>query len=128
MLPIINNIPQSRLFTEEFKGLHAGERAADGEFTDILNFTSDDYPVLSTRRKRKKAYPIGSSAFPVYAAICDDELGVVMVRVVWRYYMTARVREQSLLLNRTERLPNAEAVVTLLQGRTVMVTGVVFVT
>ena len=50
-------------------------------------------------------------------------VGVVMVRVVWRYYVTARMREQSLLLNRSERLPNAEAAVELLRNRTVLVTG-----
>ena len=50
-------------------------------------------------------------------------VGVVMVRVVWRYYMTARLREQSLLLNRPERLPNAEATVAFLRDRTVLVTG-----
>ena len=50
-------------------------------------------------------------------------VGVVMVRVVWRYYMVARTREQSLLLNRPERLPNAEASVELLRNRTVLVTG-----
>ena len=50
-------------------------------------------------------------------------VGVVMVRVVWRYYMVARAREQSLLLNRPERLPNAEASVELLRNRTVLVTG-----
>lgn len=50
-------------------------------------------------------------------------VGVVMVRVVWRYYMTARLREQSLLLNRPERLPNTEAAVNLLRNRTVLVTG-----
>ena len=50
-------------------------------------------------------------------------VGVVMVRVVWRYYMTARLRERSLLLNRTEHLPNTEAAVDLLRNRTVLVTG-----
>ena len=50
-------------------------------------------------------------------------VGVVMVRVVWRYYMVARLREQSLLLNRSEHLPNVEAHVDLLRNRTVLVTG-----
>lgn len=50
-------------------------------------------------------------------------VGVVMVRVLWRYYITAKIRERSLLMNRTERLPNAEATVELLRNRTVLVTG-----
>ena len=50
-------------------------------------------------------------------------VGVVMVRVVWRYYMTARMRERSLLLNRPERLHNADAAIELLRNRTVLVTG-----
>ena len=50
-------------------------------------------------------------------------VGVVMVRVVWRYYMTAHMRERSLLLNRPERLPNTAEAVDLLRNRTVLVTG-----
>ena len=46
----------------------------------------------------------------------------VGMRLLWRYYAKARSAE-NLLLNRSERLPDARDVLSLVQGRTVMVTG-----
>lgn len=45
------------------------------------------------------------------------------IRLLWRCYVRALHREDKLLLNRGERLPDAHDVLSLVQGRTVMVTG-----
>ena len=49
-------------------------------------------------------------------------LACVGVRLLWRFY-TEAVQKENLLLNRGERLPDAEEVLALVGGRTVMVTG-----
>lgn len=42
----------SRQMTDTFGGYNHNLRIGDGEFYDMKNMTSDDYPLLSTRRKR----------------------------------------------------------------------------
>ena len=37
---------------DSFEGLNSRFRISENEFSDIFNMTSDDYPVLSTRKKR----------------------------------------------------------------------------
>ena len=49
-------------------------------------------------------------------------VGCLGMRLLWRRYAQAR-QAQNLLLNRGERLPDAQGVLTLVQGQTVMVTG-----
>ncbi len=43
---------QQRDMLQNFQGLNRNLRAADGEFFDMKNMTGDQYPVLSTRKKR----------------------------------------------------------------------------
>ena len=47
-----------------FKGYNHNLRIGDGEFYEMTNLTSDDYPVLSPRRKRGVYVPGGDLATP----------------------------------------------------------------
>ena len=51
-LPKLNRINTSRSMVDVFKGYNHNLRIGEGEFYDMTNLTSDDYPVLSPRRKR----------------------------------------------------------------------------
>lgn len=54
-MPFFPNIPtweNTTINTQQFLGLNRGLSIADGEMADMLNMSSDNYPVLSTRRSR----------------------------------------------------------------------------
>ena len=51
-LPQLTEIPTSRTITDVFRGYNHNLRIGDGEFYDMKNLTSSDYPVLSPRPKR----------------------------------------------------------------------------
>lgn len=51
-LPILNELPTSREMIEVFGGYNHNLRISEGEFYDMKNLTSADYPVLSPRPKR----------------------------------------------------------------------------
>lgn len=51
-LPKLNRINTSRSMVDVFRGYNHNLRISEGEFYDMTNLTSDDYPVLSSRRKR----------------------------------------------------------------------------
>ena len=51
-LPKLTDLKASREFIDVFRGYNHNLRIGDGEFYDMKNLTSDNYPVLSTRRKR----------------------------------------------------------------------------
>ena len=53
-LPILNEIPSTREMIEAFGGYNHNLRIGEGEFYDMKNLTSSDYPVLSTRPQRGK--------------------------------------------------------------------------
>lgn len=50
--PRLKNGSRSRQLLEVFKGYNRSERIGSGEFTDMENLTSDDYPVLRPRGRR----------------------------------------------------------------------------
>lgn len=50
--PQLNEMKTSRDMIDVFKGYNHNLRIGDGEFYDMTNLTSDDYPVLSPRRPR----------------------------------------------------------------------------
>ncbi len=47
---------------DTFGGYHHAPRIAEGEFYDMLNLTSDDYPMLASRKKRGKVCAISNPA------------------------------------------------------------------
>ena len=51
-LPILNELPTTREMIEKFGGYNHNLRIGEGEFYDMKNLTSSDYPVLSPRPKR----------------------------------------------------------------------------
>ena len=51
-LPILNELPTSREMIDVFGGYNHNLRIGEGEFYDMTNLTSADYPVLSTRPQR----------------------------------------------------------------------------
>ena len=50
--PKLTEIPTSRELVDVFKGYNHNLRIGDGEFYDMTNLSSDNYPVLSPRPKR----------------------------------------------------------------------------
>jgi hypothetical protein len=50
--PILTELPTSREIVEVFKGYNHNLRIGDGEFYDMTNLSSDNYPVLSPRSQR----------------------------------------------------------------------------
>ena len=51
-LPILRELPTSREMIDVFGGYNHNLRIGEGEFYDMKNLTSADYPVLSPRSKR----------------------------------------------------------------------------
>ena len=51
-LPILNELPTTREMIEVFGGYNHNLRIGEGEFYDMKNLTSSDYPVLSPRPQR----------------------------------------------------------------------------
>lgn len=54
-MPLLPEIPTrttTTLNTQTFMGLNRGQSISDGEMADMLNLTSDEYPVLSVRKPR----------------------------------------------------------------------------
>jgi hypothetical protein len=50
--PKLREIPMGREFVDVFKGYNHNLRIGSGEFYDMTNLSSDNYPVLSTRQPR----------------------------------------------------------------------------
>lgn len=50
--PKLREIPTTRERVDVFRGYNHNLRIAEGEFYDMTNMSSDDYPVLSPRRQR----------------------------------------------------------------------------
>lgn len=63
MLPSLTPIPQQREMTDVFGGYNHNLSVGDGEFYEMENLSSDNYPVLSTRRKRGA---VKDSAYVIY--------------------------------------------------------------
>ncbi|MBQ7962319.1 MAG: hypothetical protein IJ289_06930, partial [Clostridia bacterium] len=73
--PIAKNVQM----IDAFGGLNKHFRISENEFSDILNMTADDYPVLSTRRPRKELmYKINGNQRQL-AALPADTCSVVYV-------------------------------------------------
>lgn len=66
-LPELYEESSSRVKTEVFLGLNRAARIGDGEFRDMKNLTSDEYPVLSVRPPRERYFPwsVSTVKFPV---------------------------------------------------------------
>ena len=48
----VNLLPPAEERIIEFKGLNRRTTVAEGEMSDMLNLSSDDYPVLTPRKPR----------------------------------------------------------------------------
>lgn len=76
-LPILNELPTTRGMIEVFGGYNHNLRIGEGEFYDMKNLTSSDYPVLSTRPRRgvySKPYAANSIGEWQYA---DNPQGLI---------------------------------------------------
>ena len=50
--PLLNNIPTSQLWTEQFTGLDRRPRTYDGAFDAMGNMTGEPWPLIASRKKR----------------------------------------------------------------------------
>lgn len=64
-----NDISQSKIVTNTFYGLDRRKKIADGAFSDIVNMTTEDYPIIRTRDSRVRT---GYSAEIFANAICKS--------------------------------------------------------
>lgn len=69
-LPEIPTWDNATINTQTFLGLNRGMSIADGEMADMLNMSSDNYPVLSSRKSR------GAPIFPVEGGGVTSHEGV----------------------------------------------------
>lgn len=53
---------------DKFRGLQTREGAKDGDISDMLNMTSDSFPLLSSRRARYKLYKTTGNPNGIYAS------------------------------------------------------------
>lgn len=60
-VPILDEIPVTRRYVDSFKGYNHNRVISEDEFYDMENMTSDEYPLLSPRKPRRK---IKDFAFP----------------------------------------------------------------
>lgn len=72
--PLLNPGATSRDYTQEFRGYNHNLRIADGEAYDEENMSSDNYPVLTQRKKRNEYLYSGTGTHQTVAAISKDEL------------------------------------------------------
>ena len=70
-LPLLNEIPATREMIEVFGGYNHNLRIGEGEFYDMKNLTSADYPVLSPRPQRGVfATPVNPQGLLAKDALC----------------------------------------------------------
>ena len=72
-LPQLNELSSSRTMIDVFRGYSHNLRISEGEFYDMTNLTSNDYPVLSPRPKRGVYDPAIPPKYP-QALIAKDFL------------------------------------------------------
>ena len=71
LYPTLSEPPTTRQNTDVFLGYNHNLRIADGEFYDMQNLTSDEYPVLSPRRRRGTyAYPLDGQGLISKEKLC----------------------------------------------------------
>lgn len=63
-LPILNELPTSRELIDVFGGYNHNLRIGEGEFYDMKNLTSSNYPVLSTRPQRGVYASVNTDDYP----------------------------------------------------------------
>ena len=78
-MPFLPELPtweKSVINTQQFLGLNRGLSIADGEMADMLNMSSDNYPVLSTRQPRGvPTFSYDAVVEPVFSGQIDGMLG-----------------------------------------------------
>lgn len=77
-MPFLPEIPtweKNVINTQQFLGLNRGLSIADGEMADMLNMSSDNYPVLSTRSSRGIPAFAGTDAAEEYPEGISGLLG-----------------------------------------------------
>ena len=75
-LPEFPTWEKSIINTQQFMGLNRGLSIADGEMADMLNMSSDNFPVLSTRSPRGvPEFAYESEITPVFTGQVDGMLG-----------------------------------------------------
>lgn len=78
----LTELPTSRGMVDVFGGYNHNLRIGEGEFYDMTNLTSADYPVLSPRSKRGVyAHPIHGTPINPVGMISKDALGYVVTNV-----------------------------------------------
>ena len=71
--PRLEEIPTSRDWIDVFLGYNHNERIGSGEFYEMTNLTSDEYPVICPRKRRTQAITIQSGSTPDYKAIIGKD-------------------------------------------------------
>lgn len=73
-LPRMAELPTTRTVTDAFYGYNHSLRVGDGEFYDMENLTSGNFPVLSPRKKRGFYVNVNTSSNKAHGLISKDNL------------------------------------------------------
>lgn len=78
IFPKLKDKEKSRSFIQEFGGYNSAVRIGEGEFSDLLNLSSKDYPVLSTREPRGRIAEVDAKYKVCGFAASNDLYAVVL--------------------------------------------------
>lgn len=81
-LPTITDISLSRDWIDTFGGYNHNLKVSDGEWYDMMNMTSDHYPLLSNRAKRG-LYTLPGTAVEGSNPIVHDIQGIIANDAMW---------------------------------------------
>ena len=110
-LPSLIEIPSTREVIDVFKGYNNNLRIGEGEFHDMKNLTSDDYPVLSPRKSRgifryeNGTYPINPQGLIAKDALCYVDCVVADHAEGARLYINKEEVEGLTLSSKAEDCP-----------------------
>ena len=104
--PILTELPTSREVVEVFKGYNHNLRIGAGEFYDMTNLSSDNYPVLSPRAKRGKYLELRNpQGLIAKDALCYVDCIVDEHADGARFYINGKEVEGLTLSSKTEDCP-----------------------
>lgn len=103
--PTLKQNNTTRQIIDEFRGYNHNLRIGDNEFYDMKNLSSDNYPVLSPRKKREIARAGGMNY--VVGIIAKNSLGYV---VGSEFFLDGVGRTQGLKISEKSDLKNTEIV------------------
>lgn len=83
--PRLKELPSSRETVDKFGGYNRNLRIKSGEFSDMENLSSDGYPALSVRKRRRQVASCPAERGKVTGVSWADSLGFIYTQGEWVY-------------------------------------------